>query len=204
MNKGEENVCVGDFDVDFEFELEPVREGQVRGYRGVAGPFGGVEVTTDIGAPGRAPSRQVGLIGARFPETLFSGGADVSPSLDGGWLKVDGTIVDMDLKIKGLRKGSRWLELTFRDRHYTYSVTGSAEDVRFSGDSATIATTRGRRVPVNSGCRRVKVQGDADATDLAIALVLEEVDRSVLSLTGALFALPRNVLFGRSRDEGLA
>ncbi|MFE9116773.1 hypothetical protein [Streptomyces sp. NPDC007172] len=50
----------------------------------------------------------------------------------------------------------------------------------------------------------VRVEGDADATDLAIALVLEEVDRSALSLSGALFAVPRNVLFGRSRDEGLA
>ncbi|MGW2817728.1 hypothetical protein [Streptomyces sp. NPDC001415] len=189
---------------DFEFEFEPLREDRVRGYRGVAGPFGSVEVTRVLGAPGQTPSRQVILDGAHFPEAMFSGGAGVLPSLDGGWLRVDGTVVDMDLKIKGIRKGSRWLELTLRDRPYAYTVTGSSGDARLSGDGVTITTTRGRPVPMTSGSRMVKVEGDADTTDLAIALVLEKVDRSALSLSGALFAAPMNVLFGRSRDEGMA
>ncbi len=199
MDTGEEGVRVG----DFEFELEPVREDRLRGYRGVAGPFGCVDITRPLGAPGQGPSRQVTLEGAQFPETLFGGGAGVLPSLDGGWLRVDGTIVDLELKIKGIRKGSRWLELTFRERRYTYSVTGGSGDARLGRDGVTITTTRGRPVPMTSGTRRVKVEGDADTTDLAIALVLEQVDRSALSLSGALFAAPMNVLFGRSRDEGL-
>lgn len=162
---------------DFEFEFEPLREGGVEGYRGVAGPFGSVEVATVPSAPGQGPSRQVALDGARFPEALFSGGAGVLPSLDGGWLRVDGTVLDMDVKIKGIRKGSRWLELALRDRRYIYTATSGFGDAQLSGDGIMIATSRGRPVPMTFGSRIVRVEGYADPTDLAIALVLEQVDR---------------------------
>ncbi|MFJ3195197.1 hypothetical protein ACIPJQ_21555 [Streptomyces griseoviridis] len=41
-----------------------------------------------------------------------------------------------------------------------------------------------------------KVEGESDATDLAIALVLEEVDKNCLTTSGALLSLPGRLLFG--------
>ncbi|MET7936465.1 hypothetical protein [Streptomyces sp. NPDC005322] len=42
-----------------------------------------------------------------------------------------------------------------------------------------------------------------DAVDLAIAIVLEQVDTSCLTLTGALLAIPPNFLFKGGKDEGV-
>ncbi|MFD4764627.1 hypothetical protein ACFWOJ_39295 [Streptomyces sp. NPDC058439] len=187
---------------NFEFEMEPLRADRLRGYRGVVGPFGSVDVFSVLCVPGQDPSRQAQLQGDQFPETLFSGGAGVLPSLDGGWLKVDGSLVDMELKVKGVRKGSRWLELTYRERHYTYVSGGDFKEARLHREKATVTMGRGRHVPRTGGTRIGKAEGDVDATDLAIVLVLEKVDKSALTTSGALLAVPMNFLFGRQRDEG--
>ncbi|MFD9356749.1 hypothetical protein [Streptomyces sp. NPDC060031] len=185
----------------FEFELEPLDPRQAFGFRGVVGPYGSVEASTP--APGRRerPSQEVHLKGEGFPETVFSGGAHDRPSLDGGRLKVDGTVVDLDLVVKGVRKGRRWLEIGFRDRSYKY--TGDLGSVaRLTREGATVSFTQGRFVRGIGLARVGKTEGAVDAVDLAIAIVLETVDRSCMSTTGALFAIPFNFLFGRSASEG--
>ncbi|WP_406013692.1 hypothetical protein OG520_16815 [Streptomyces sp. NBC_00984] len=189
---------------DFEFEMEPLTDEWASGYRGTVGPFGSVNVCSKISKPGEESTRQVVLEGSQFPDTLFSGGVGVMPSLDGGWLKVDGSLVGMDSKVTGIRKGSRWLELVHRERHYLYTSAGETREARLHREGSTVTLDRGRFVSHVGGFRMGKAEGDVDTTDLAIALVLEEVDRSALSITGALFAIPRNVLFGRQRDEGQA
>ncbi|MFD7873048.1 hypothetical protein ACFV5G_02775 [Streptomyces sp. NPDC059766] len=146
--------------------------------------------------------RQVLLRGLSFPATEFSGGSGVLPSLDGGWLKVDQTLVQMDLKVKGVRKGSRRLEMTYRERSYTYTSFGPMKQAQLKRDGVTVTIDRGRYIPKVGGTRAGKAEGEADATDLAIAIVLEEVDRSALTTGGALLAIPANFLFGRGRDEG--
>ncbi|MFG3134687.1 hypothetical protein ACGFZA_00530 [Streptomyces sp. NPDC048211] len=143
---------------DFEFEIEPMADDWASGYRGTVGPFGSVTVRSEISKPREGPKRQVILEGARFPDTLFSGGVGVSPSLDGGWLGVDGGLVGMDVKVKGIRKGSRWLELTYRERHYLYTSTGAARKARLHREGATVTMDRGRFVPMSadSGQGRLK------------------------------------------------
>ncbi|MFG2949092.1 hypothetical protein [Streptomyces adustus] len=148
------------------------------------------------------PLRQAVVQGDQFPETLFSGGSGVLPSLDGGWLKVDQTLVRMDLKVTGVRKGSRWLEMTYRERSYTYTSYGPMKQARLKREGVTVTIDRGRYISKVGGTRVGKAEGEADATDLAIAIVLEEVDRSALTTSGALLAIPANFLFGRGRDEG--
>ncbi|GGL73458.1 hypothetical protein GCM10010129_16360 [Streptomyces fumigatiscleroticus] len=188
---------------DFEFELEPLHDGRIaNGYHGRVGKFGQVKVHSPFGGSRQDPLRQAILEGELFPETLFSGGHGVVPSLDGGWLKVDGTLVDMDLKVQGIRKGSRWLEMTYRDRRFSYTSFGPLKEAQLKRKGVTVTLDRGRYISKIGATRIGRVEGEADATDLAIAIVLEEVDRSALTTGGAIMAIPMNFLFGRGRDEG--
>lgn len=109
-------------------------------------------------------------------------------------------MVNVNLKITGMRKGSRWLEMKHRDRIYTYGVFGKVVKLR-RGDSS-VKIERGRFVPGVGRMRVGHVRGELDATDLGMALVLEVVDTSALSTAGALFAAPLNLLFGRRPDGG--
>ncbi|MFJ8336682.1 hypothetical protein [Streptomyces sp. NPDC094437] len=190
---------------DFEFELKSTGEWPIpHGFTGDIGPFGAVMVVRPRGKSGEESLRQVFLNGPSFPATEFGGGSGVLPSLDGGWLKVDGTLVYMDLKVKGVRKGSRWLEMTFRDRRYTYTSFGSLKQAQLNRDGVSVTLDSGPWDPEKRERTRFgKVEGDADATDLAIVLVLEEVSKSCLTTSGALMAIPGKVLFGRYRDEGI-
>ncbi|MFD9307484.1 hypothetical protein ACFWCB_33230 [Streptomyces sp. NPDC060048] len=183
----------------FEFELEPVEEEHLSAYRGVTGRFGHVEVYREFPGPGQAPTREAHLRGDRFPETLFSGGTKSTPSLDGGWLKVDGTVAGLELVVKGLRKKSRRLEISYRDRQYTY-VTGG--DCVLAREGATVSLRNGRVVRGVGGTRLGTAVGDVDPTDLAVAIVLELVDTSALSTISALLAIPESIFTTPRRDEG--
>ncbi|MER7841354.1 hypothetical protein ABTY98_37100 [Streptomyces sp. NPDC096040] len=185
----------------FEFEVEPELDGPVRrGYAGVVGPFGAVRVFRPQDGSGAEPLRQVILSGAEFPAAVFRGGVGNLPSLDGGMLKIGDVAVDMDLKVAGIRKGSRWLEIHHQGCRYRYTSAGGA--AHLERDGAKVTMGRGRYIRGVGGTRQGKAEGDVTATDLAIALVLEEVDKTVLTTGGALLAIPMNFLFGRQRDEG--
>ncbi|WP_405562202.1 hypothetical protein [Streptomyces sp. NBC_01180] len=184
----------------FEFELEPVNNSSGYGFRGRVGKFGDVDIFRDVRPVGGITPKQVVLCGPQFPDVLFNGGAGGVPSLDGGWLRVDGTIVDMNLKVNGVRKGSRWLEMKHRDRDYTYGIANKAVELRRGDRSITIG--RGKFVSGIGRMRAGCVQGEVDATDLAIAIIMETVDTSALSTLGALFAAPATFLFGPRRDGG--
>lgn len=187
--------------VGFEFEVEPELEGPMqRGYAGVMGPFGNVRVFRPSAKPGAEPLRQAIVSGQMFPEVMFSGGMGNLPSLDGGSLMIDGIPVGLELKVKGVRKGSRWLVINHQGRSYSYTAAGGTAHLKRDGAEVTIG--RGRYIPKVGATRLGRAEGDATATDLAIALVLEEVDTAVLTTSGALLAIPMNFLFGRQRDEG--
>ncbi|MFJ2819419.1 hypothetical protein [Streptomyces sp. NPDC087294] len=185
---------------DFEFELTPIMTRDAQGVRGKIGPFGEVDVRSIL-AVGTTQHNQTVLAGERFPETVFSGGGSGGvPSLDGGWLQLNGVPVRIDLRVKGVRKGSRWLDMWYLDRQYTYKSGGQGKEAVLSRGSVTVTIDRavGRQ-----GVERVgKAEGEADATDLAMALIFEQVDTACLTLTGALLAIPRNFLLGNGKDEG--
>ncbi|MFJ6798520.1 hypothetical protein [Streptomyces sp. NPDC091268] len=175
---------------------------EASGFRGVVGPFGYVETFIEDPPRHQPATRQAHLRGAGFPETLFSGGAHSLPSLDGGWLKVDGTVADMELVVTGVRKGARWLQIDHRGRRYRYVSGGDWRDARLSRDGVGVSIRNGRDIPGVGWGRIGRAEGDVDATDLAIAIVLEMVDRSALSTLNALLGLPGHLLFGRTRDGG--
>ncbi|MEU6380035.1 hypothetical protein [Streptomyces sp. NPDC046909] len=185
---------------DFAFDLTPLTADGVQGYRGRIGPFGDVEVRSVL-ADGNTHHNRTVLAGDRFPETVFSGGGTGGvPSLDGGWLQIDGIPVRIDLRVKGVRKGSRWLDIRHLDRAYTYRSAGEGKEAVLSRGPVSVRIDRAVGKP---GVERAgAAEGGADATDLAIALVFEQVDTASLTLTGALLAIPRNFLMGNGRDEG--
>ncbi|MCX4882786.1 hypothetical protein [Streptomyces sp. NBC_00847] len=185
---------------DFEFDLTPTMTCDIQGFRGRIGPFGEVDVRSVL-ATGTTQHNQTVLKGEKFPEAVFSGGGTGGvPSLDGGWLQVDGISVRIDLRVKGVRKGSRWLDIWYLDRQYTYRSAGQGKEAVLSRGSVSVTIDRAVGKP---GVERVgKAVGGADGTDLAIAIVFEQVDTACLTLSGALLAIPRNFLLGNGRDEG--
>jgi hypothetical protein len=185
---------------DFEFDLAPIMTREIQGFRGRIGPFGEVDVRSVL-ATGTTQHNQTVLKGEQFPEAVFSGGGTGGvPSLDGGWLQVDGVPVRIDLRVKGVRKGSRWLDMWYLDRQYTYRSAGQGKDAVLSRGPVTV--TIGRAVGKSEVERVGQVEGSADATDLAIAIIFEQVDTACLTLAGALLSIPRNFLLGNGRDEG--
>ncbi|MFF9097231.1 hypothetical protein ACF1AX_29425 [Streptomyces sp. NPDC014802] len=185
---------------DFEFDLAPIMTRDVQGYRGSVGLFGDVDVRSVL-STGTTQHNQTVLKGERFPEAVFTGGGSGGvPSLDGGWLQVDGIPVRIDLRVKGVRKGSRWLDMWYLDRQYSYRSAGQGKEAVLTRGPVTVTIDRAVGRP---GVERVgRADGGADATDLAIAIVFEQVDTACLTLTGALLAIPRNLLMGNGRDEG--
>lgn len=199
---------MADFATDFAFDLTPITASDVQGFQGRIGPFGDVEVRSVLATgtgtgtgTGNTRHNQTVLQGELFPETVFSGGGTGSvPSLDGGWLQIDGVPVRIDLRVKGVRKGSRWLDMSYLDRQYTYRSAGEGKEAVLSRGPVSVTIDRAVGKP---GVERTgRAEGGADATDLAVAIVLEQVDTACLTLTGALLAIPRNFLMGNGRDEG--
>ncbi|MFR9795397.1 hypothetical protein ACL02U_05720 [Streptomyces sp. MS06] len=159
-----------------------------------------MEVHSALAAGNLRHNRTV-LTGEQFPEAVFSGGGTGGvPSLDGGWLQIDGVPVRIDLRVKGVRKGSRRLDMWYLDRQYTYRSGGSGREAVLSRGPVrvTIDGVTGKAGVERSG----SAEGGADATDLAVAIVFEQVDTACLTLSGALLAIPRNLLMGNGRDEG--
>jgi hypothetical protein len=157
------------------------------------------DVTSTIGHSVTA-SFQTANVTKVLVQNSLSRGFLQTPSLDGGWLQIDGTPVRINLRVKGLRKGSRSLDISHLDRHYTYTSTGQGREAVLRRASARVTIDR---AVGKSGVERAgRAEGDLDATDLAIALVLEQVDTACLTLAGALLSIPRNLLLGNGRDEG--
>ncbi|WP_331765841.1 hypothetical protein [Embleya sp. NBC_00896] len=188
---------------EFSFELQPVPDGRSGELHGTIGPFGEVSAycTDPRSTPNAVPHNQIVVVGAEFPETEFTGRGLANPSLDCGLLKMDGVIVAIDLRVRGIRKGSRWLDITHQDRHYKYTSTGNYREAELRRDGVRITIGRGRHIRSIGHTRAGKAEGAVDPTDLAIAIVLEAANTEALTLGGALLAIPRKILF-ESGSEG--
>lgn len=86
------------------------------------------------------------------------------------------------------------------ERGYTYRIAKKAVELRRGDRSISIG--HGKFVSGVGRMRVGRVQGEVDATDLAIAIIMETVDTSALSTLGALFAAPAAFLFRPRRDGG--
>lgn len=186
---------------DISFELKPMYIGSKMGFHGTIDKFGDVEVHYTPRNAARDPRATTLLEGPHFPEVIFTGGGrNGKPSLDGGWLKVDGVAVKANLRVTGIRKGSRKLEMFYLDRKYIYTSTGPSKQSILRRDDVTICIAPGRDVAGTGLTRLAEVSGPADSTDLAIAITLEGVDTSVMTFGGALSNAAFN--FFNSQNDG--
>ncbi|WP_328311139.1 hypothetical protein OG432_13525 [Streptomyces sp. NBC_00442] len=188
----------------FTFDLTPIHSATVHGYRGLMGPFGAVTVCAEVTKQSGCRN-QVVVDGDRLPRAVFTSGREGGrPALPGGRLTLDGTEVALDLRGEGFLKASRWLDVRCGERSYVYRSTGPSgpgRDVTLRRPGAVVTI---RRAVGHLGIERTgTAEGSVDATDLAVALVLEPADTSALTRAGTLLDASIGILgFRDTRGDG--
>ena len=162
------------------------------GLRGEVGTFGQVRVehTKTYRRVGDGMDT-VRLSGPAFPLTVFRGRRrNGQPSLSKAELTLDGDPAELRFNARALRKQSRALRVDYGGREYVYSSDGMGKPNSVVRDGVRVALRLGEFVPSLGVGRIGEVVGPGDAVDLAIAIVLEEVDTDLLTVTGTALSSP--------------
>ncbi|MFG2968656.1 MULTISPECIES: hypothetical protein [unclassified Streptomyces] len=184
------------------FRLEGFRDSFLTGWRGVLGDFGHVTVQRKGGASG-AYRGFAELFGGLLPFTEYSGLGSGYPGLAEGILTVGGEEVQLSYNMRAIKRSSRALKLSYRERSYTYTSFGFAKPVQLVRDGLEITISPGSaESPRDTSLRSGKVVGVADPVDLAIATIFEVVDTSVLTLGGAIATAPFAMMRPHPRNGG--
>lgn len=171
---------------DFQFELLRYTRKKVRGHKGTVGPFGEVTVEAEWRKGSiKTAHRQleVRLCSEQMPEVVYRTIGPGRPMLRNARLLVNGELAQLTFNSRALRNKARALNITCGERSYEYSVTRLAKGATLSRPGAEVAFTRGKNPQGKWGCFGT-VSGEADALDLALAIVFEDVDTVELTTTG--------------------
>jgi hypothetical protein len=181
----------------FEFELTPYsvstkKELPKAGVKGDVGRFGSVTVERcPLYRPLEKGMDTARLSGPAFPETSFRGKRrSGKPSLFKAELTLEGRHAELRFNARALRKEDRALRIAYEGREYVYSSEEWGSVKTLEGEGVRVSIEPGRHVPPTTTCRAGTATGPVDAVDLAIAIVLEEVDTEVLTLGGAVLSSP--------------
>jgi hypothetical protein len=181
----------------FEFELTPYsvsikKELPRAGVKGDVGHLGSVIVERcPLYRPLQKGMDTARLNGPAFPETSFRGKRrSGKPSLFKAELTLDGRHAELRFNGRALRKEDRALRIAYEGREYVYSSEEWGSVKTLEREGVRISIEPGRHVPPTTTCRAGTATGPVDAVDLAIAIVLEEVDTEVLTLGGAVLSSP--------------
>uniref|UniRef100_A0AAU2UWS8 Uncharacterized protein n=1 Tax=Streptomyces sp. NBC_00003 TaxID=2903608 RepID=A0AAU2UWS8_9ACTN len=177
----------------FAFEMRPYSTKAESGVEGIAGRFGRV-------ATSRAKSRwrrrkdscdfEVRLQGDHMPETVYRTRVPSDDFRENTSLTIDGVPVAFDFNRRAIRTRSRALRISYQDRSYRYTVIQPHQEFVLERTGVTVAL----EVVKDAGGRkgrarhRVAMTGDVDAIDIALAVVLHEVDTTALTSFGAVLA----------------
>ncbi|MGW0139345.1 hypothetical protein [Streptomyces calvus] len=179
------------------FELEPYKntprkELPTAGLKGEVGPFGSVVVERcPLYRPLEKGMDTARLSGPAFPETVFRGKRRSGlPSLFKAELTLDGVRAELRFNSRALRKEDRALRIGYEGRQYVYSIEDLGRVRALERDGVKVAIGPGRHVPPATTYSAGTATGPVDAVDLALAIVLEEVDTDVLTLAGAALSSP--------------
>ncbi|MFF8094536.1 hypothetical protein [Streptomyces sp. NPDC016675] len=180
-----------------KFELAPYTDRPKKalpttGIRGDVGRFGAVAVERcPLHRPQAKGMDTVRLTGPAFPETVFRGKRRSGmPSLFKAELTLDGGPAELRFNPRALRKEDRALRIAYEGREYVYSVEGLGKAKVLEREGVRVSMQPGRFVPSTGTGTTGTATGPADAVDLAIAIVLEQVDTDVLTLGGAALSSP--------------
>ncbi|MEL3944808.1 MULTISPECIES: hypothetical protein [Streptomyces] len=171
---------------DFQFELLRYTRKKVRGYSGTVGPFGEVTIESEWrkGSIKTAHRQQeVRLLGEQMPEVVYRTVGPGRPMLRNARLLIEGELARLTFNSKAFRNKARALRIDCGERSYEYVVTRLAKGATLSRPGIEISFTRGKNAQGKWGCQGT-VSGEADALDLALAIVFEDVDTMELTTTG--------------------
>ncbi|MFB8416678.1 hypothetical protein ACFC63_14360 [Streptomyces albidoflavus] len=162
------------------------------GLRGEIGGFGPVVVEhAKVYRRADKGMDTVRLSGPRFPVAVFRGRRRNShPSLAKAELALDGRSVGLRFNSRAVRKQDRALRISYDGREYVYSSDGMGKPNSLVRDGVRITLKLGDFIPSVGMCRNGEAVGPVDPVDLAIAIVLEEVDTDVLTLSGTALSSP--------------
>lgn len=180
-----------------QFELLPYRTAPKKqlptaGVKADVGHFGSVVVERcPLYRPTDKGMDTARLCGPAFPETVFRGKRRMGrPSLYKAELTLDGRPAELRFNARALRKEDRALRIAHEGREYVYSVEGLGKPAVLEREGVRVTLEPGRFVPPAGNASTGTATGPVDAVDLAIAIVLEEVDTDVLTLGGAALSAP--------------
>lgn len=184
------------------YKTAPKKQLPTAGVKGDVGGFGSVVVercplyrTVDRGMD------TARLSGPAFPETVLRGKRRSGrPSLLKAELTLDGRPAELRFNARALRKEDRALRIAYEGREYVYSVQGLGKAEVLEREGVRVTIEPGQYVPSAGTASTGTATGPADAVDLAIAIVLVEVDTDVLTLGGAALSAPF-ALMQRFSDE---
>ncbi|MFE9406734.1 hypothetical protein ACFYNY_34065 [Streptomyces sp. NPDC006530] len=187
----------------FTFELHHYRLKKQTGFEGIVGPFGKV-ITIRPGSRilGRKdpPEAELRLQGANMPEARYRSDSFHPLSLENSSLFIDGTQAELDFNRRAFRNKSRALMISFRERSYTYTVVRTDRTFVLERPDVNVTLDRAKTTTGRSWKYVGTASDGADPVDLALAIVLKEVDTSPLTSIGAASAALNAVLTPR-RDE---
>lgn len=174
------------------YTIRPKKQLPTAGIKGEVGHFGSVVVARcPLYRPLEKGMDTATLSGPAFPETIFRGRRRTGrPSLFKAELTLGGRRAELRFNSRALRKADRALRITYGERGYTYTVQDLGMVRILEREGVRVSITPGRHVPPATTFSEGTATGPVDAVDLAIAIVLEEVDTDVLTLGGALSSSP--------------
>ncbi|MEU2767084.1 MULTISPECIES: hypothetical protein [Streptomyces] len=185
---------VGD---SWEFELVEYRSSGKRrdeksGVTGDIGVFGPVAVERSaLYNPLNKGMETAWLSGQAFPKTVFRGKRrSGQPSLHKAELTLAGKPAELRFNSRALRKEARRLHIAYERRTYVYSVERPGKPRVLEREGAKVEIEISRHMPPTGYVSPGTATGSVDAVDLAIAIVLEEVDTDVLTLVGTAMSSP--------------
>lgn len=177
----------------FAFEMRPYSTKAEVGVEGIAGRFG--RVATIRAKPRWRRKKdscdfEVRLQGDHMPETVYRARLPIDDFRENTSLTVDGVPVTFDFNRHAIRTRSRALRINYRDRSYRYTVVQPRREFVLERTGVTVALDAVKDAEGRKGRarHRVAVTGGADAIDIALAVVLREVDTTALTSFGAVLA----------------
>ncbi|MET7291616.1 hypothetical protein ABZS79_05585 [Streptomyces griseoloalbus] len=174
------------------YKTAPKKQVPTTGVKGDVGRFGSVVVERcPLYRPADKGMDTARLSGPAFPETVFRGKRRSGrPSLFTAELTLDGRPAELRFNARALRKEDRALRIAYEGREYVYSVQGLGKAEVLEREGVRVTIEPGQYVPSAGTASTGTATGPADAVDLAIAIVLVEVDTDVLTLGGAALSSP--------------
>jgi hypothetical protein len=188
---------------EYRFELRPFFGKRQHGRKGVVGTFGEVTVEASRKKPSvKAGSRQleVRLHGEQMPEVHYQTVGPGQPTLRNARITIDGHSVQLNFNGKGFRNVSRALKLTHQERSYEYVAARLERGGTLARPGVLISITRGKNTAGKGTSSFGVVTGAADAVDLALAILFEEVDTLELTTSGAVSGALNRLLNPRSNE----